>query len=153
MHCHSRRWQACGLALLLLCCALSAHAIIREVDPRDMPGLKPDEGLLVVAIDSDVDSPAIRINREGVNLDLRKVRGKGTGHSYRLYTLPAGRYRWSAVIHAFTYDIPKDPEFTFEVKPEARSLGITARELGRRVRHALQCRQQVFDANAHGHQP
>jgi len=111
-----RRW-ACVLALLLLCCAPSVHAIIREVDPGEMPKLKPDEGLLVVAIDSDVDSPAIRINREGVNLDLRKVRGTGTGYSYRLYTLPAGRYRWSAVIHAFSYDIPKDPEFTFEVKP------------------------------------
>lgn len=112
-----RCWQACGLALCLLFCAASVHAIIREVDPGEMPVLKADEGLLVVAIDSDVDSPAIRINREGVNLDLRKVRGKGIGHSYRLYVLPAGRYRWSAVIHAFSYDIPKDPEFTFVVKP------------------------------------
>ena len=111
------RWRCFALALCLLSCALSAHAIIREVDPGEMPNLKPDEGLLVVAIDSDVDSPSIRINREGVNLDLRKVRGKGAGYSYRLYTLPAGRYRWSAVIHAFSYDIPKDPEFTFEVKP------------------------------------
>jgi dipeptidyl aminopeptidase/acylaminoacyl peptidase len=112
-----RRWQACGLALCFLLCAVSAHAIIREVDPGEMPALKADEGLLLAAIDSDVDSPAIRINREGVNLDLRKVRGKGIGHSYRLYVLPAGRYRWSAVIHAFSYDIPRDPEFTFEVKP------------------------------------
>lgn len=29
------------------------------------------------------------------------------------------------------------PQFTFEVKPEGRSLGITARELGRQIRHAF----------------
>lgn len=111
------RWRSCALALCLLSCALSAHAIIREVDPGEMPRLGAGEGLLLVAVDSDVDSPVVRIYREGLNLDLRRVRGGGAGHSYRLYALPVGRYYWSEVMHDTRYRIPKDPEFSFEVRP------------------------------------
>ncbi len=116
---HALLWQACGLALLLLCCTLSAHAIIREVDPGDMPDLKPDEGLLVVAIDSQREDPAIRVEREGLNLDARTVRGKGAGYSFALLTLPAGRYRWSRIgYYGFgTSAVSKEAGLSFEVKP------------------------------------
>ncbi len=115
-----RRWQACGLALFLLCCALSAHAIIREVDPGEMPVLKADEGLLVVAIDSEREDPAIRIEREGLNLDARTVRGNGTGRSFALLALPAGRYRWSRIGYygRGTAAVSKESELSFEVKAD-----------------------------------
>lgn len=118
MRSHALRWQACGLALLLLCCALSAHAIIREIDPGEIPQLKPDEGLLVVAIDSDREDPAIRIEREGLNLDARTVRGNGTGRSFALLALPAGRYRWSRIGYygRGTSAISKESELSFDVK-------------------------------------
>lgn len=115
-----RRWQACGLALCLLFCAASVHAIIREVDPGEVPVLKADEGLLVVAIDSDREDPAIRIEREGLNLDARTVRGKGTGRSFALLALPAGRYRWSRAGYygRGTAAISKESELSFEVKAD-----------------------------------
>jgi dipeptidyl aminopeptidase/acylaminoacyl peptidase len=113
-----RRWQACGLALCFLFCAASAHAIIREVDPGEMPALKADEGLLVVAIDSELENPAIRIEREGFNLDARTVRGKGNGRSFTLLALPAGRYRWSRIGYygRGTSAVSKGAELSFEVK-------------------------------------
>ena len=113
-----RRWQACGLALCLLFFAASVHAIIREVDPGEMPVLKADEGLLVVAIDSDREGPAIRIEREGLNFDARTVRGKGTGRSFTLLVLPAGRYRWSRIGYygRGTFAMSKESGLSFEIK-------------------------------------
>lgn len=113
----NRRGWVRRFAWLMLLLAGSAQAIIREVDPGEVPRLDADEGLLLAAIDSDVDSPVVRIYREGINLDLRRVQGGGAGHSYRLYALPAGRYYWAGVMHDTRYNLPKDPEFSFEVKP------------------------------------
>lgn len=106
-------WCAC----LLLCCALPAQAIIREVDPGELPKLDADEGLLLIAVDSDVSLRSVRISRQGVNLDMRSMRGVEPGRSSQLYVLPAGRYRWTSVGYIGEFKLSKDPEFGFEVKP------------------------------------
>ncbi len=106
-------WFAC----LLLCCALPVQAIIREVDPGKLPKLDADEGLLLIAVDSDVSLRSVRISRQGVNLDMRSMRGVEPGRSSQLYVLPAGRYRWTSVGYIGEFKLSKDPEFGFEVKP------------------------------------
>ncbi|MFZ5638677.1 MAG: alpha/beta hydrolase family protein [Pseudomonadota bacterium] len=111
------RKLAAVLAVLLLAAALPAQAIIREVDPGKLPKLDADEGLLVLAVDSNKPLRMVRISRDGVNLDVRTMRGVEKGQSARLYVVPAGRYRWTSVGYLGDYKISKDPEFAFEVKP------------------------------------
>ncbi|MEQ1512513.1 MAG: prolyl oligopeptidase family serine peptidase [Lysobacteraceae bacterium] len=96
---------------------LPAHAIMREVDPGKSPALNAGEGLLLVSVDSDVDLQSVRISREGINLDMRTMRGVKVGRSAQLYVVPAGRYRWATVGHIGEYRLSKDPEFGFDVKP------------------------------------
>ena len=103
----------------LVCCVLAfpAHAIMREIDPGEAPKLRADEGLLLMAVDSNVALATVRISRQGLNLDMRTMRGVGIGQSARLYAVPAGRYRWSSVGYIGEFKLSNDPEFGFDVKP------------------------------------
>lgn len=101
----------------LLACVAPAQAIMREVDPGETPRLGAAEGLLLIAVDTDVELTAVRISRQGINLDMRTLRGVKVGRSQRLYAVPAGRYRWASVDYVGEFRLSKDPEFGFEVKP------------------------------------
>lgn len=118
--CRDRRIGRTWLALWLCLCwagiVLPAQAIMREVDPGEVPKLRADEGLLLMAVDTDVKLPAVRISRQGFNLDMRTMRGMAVGHGARLYAVPAGHYRWSSVDYIGEYRLSKDPEFGFEVQ-------------------------------------
>lgn len=108
--------RVCLLACLLIGVS-PAQAIMREIDPGDMPRLGADDGLLLIGVDTDVDLTAVRISRQGLNLDMRTLRGVKIGRSQRLYAVPAGRYRWASVDYVGEFRLSKDPEFGFEVKP------------------------------------
>jgi len=112
-----RTWLAAWLCLCWAVVAFPAQAIMREIDPGEVPKLRADEGLLLMAVDTDVELPAVRISRQGINLDMRTLRGVKIGQSARLYAVPAGHYRWTSVDYIGEYKLSKDPEFGFEVQP------------------------------------
>lgn len=104
---------ACGLAW-----APMAAAVVREVQPGEVPKLSGSDALLVVSVDSDVFLDFVRVSRTGIGMfDNRTLRGVGKGVTTRLYVLPAGRYRWATVGFIGEYRLSKDPEFEFDVHP------------------------------------
>ncbi len=123
---HSRCRSACkmraALALLLMCmllCPLTAAlAVIRKVEPGELPKLDADEALLLIGVDTDVDLGAVRVIRDGANLDMRSMRALDQGRNAQLFAVPVGRYRWSSVSlreSGLRYELRNDEEFTFEV--------------------------------------
>lgn len=116
MHCHTGWWTAIALCLL----ATSAQARMQRVDPGQVPTLGEGEGLVLVAVDSSVDLSSLRVIKDG------RIFGAGTltairqGRSFGLYIAPAGRYQWNEIRlkhHLVKYQLAKDPEFKFEVRP------------------------------------
>lgn len=105
--------------------ALAGFAVqaTRLIDPGETVRLKPDEGLLVVAVDSDSELTRIRFQRIGSSWSGATFRSIKTGRTTRLYAVPAGRYRWTKVTqfenvyYISAIDLTNDPEFEFEVKP------------------------------------
>src|SRR5688572_20886800 len=88
-----------------------------EVDPGDIPELRDGEGLLVVAIDSDMDVRSLVIRGEDRTFDAVKLDGIGEGSTMGLYVLPAGTYRWDVLnIGWLRWSMRKDPDGTFEVR-------------------------------------
>ncbi len=115
---------ACIAATLLMTLAVlgvsPAHAIMRRVEPGQIPKLDADEALLVVGVDSDVDITSVRVARNGVNLDTSSLRGLDKGSNAQLFAVPVGSYRWSSVTLRrgnMRFDVRRDKNYTFEVKP------------------------------------
>lgn len=107
------RW----LLLLAAFAAPAAAARDFKVDPGEMPELRPDEGLLVVAIDSDMDVRSLIIRGEASNFDSVKLDKIGEGSTMGLYVLPAGTYRWDRLnVGWLGWILRNDPEGRFEVK-------------------------------------
>lgn len=118
----SRRWLAralAGFALALLLSATAAGARVSVVAPGETPALKPDEGLLLVAVDSSVDLNSVRVKKEGRLFSSGVLSNIKAGRSARLYVVPAGTYEWEQVraFGAVRYDLKNDPEYRFEVQP------------------------------------
>ncbi|MCD9087760.1 prolyl oligopeptidase family serine peptidase [Stenotrophomonas sp. SY1] len=111
-----RYWALAWLMTTVLWPCL-AWAAMDVVKPGQLPALKPDEGFVLVAVDSNVDLYQVRVNRDG------KVWGSGTmtdlksGQSYRLYVAPVGRYKWRelSLAYGFRYQLGNDKEFEFDV--------------------------------------
>ncbi|MBD7921630.1 alpha/beta hydrolase family protein [Xanthomonas bonasiae] len=108
------------LLLLALCTlALPAWARMQEVKPGQTPQLAPDEGLVLVAVDTDVDLYGVELNKDG------KIFGAGTmsqlkpGISYRLYIAPVGNYAWRKIslLPGFSYNMRDSDEFRFRIQP------------------------------------
>jgi dipeptidyl aminopeptidase/acylaminoacyl peptidase len=99
------RWGARFLAgarwlVIALClgAALPAFAAIREIAPGSDPALQPDEGLLLVEADADVDLNWLQVARLGADGDdFDALRDTKPGVTARLLAVPAGRYAWRAV--------------------------------------------------------
>ena len=117
--------RSAAIALLLpllfsaLVCALPAQAVIRKVDPGEVPRLDADEALLLIGVDTDADLSAVRVVRDGVNLDMRSLRALDKGRSAQLFSVPVGRYRWSSLSlkgSGLRFEVGGDDEFAFEVK-------------------------------------
>ncbi len=117
----SSRWPLLFAIWLIAClCALPAQAIMRKVEPGEIPKIGEGEALLLIAVDSDVKVASLRIEREGTNADMRHMRELPVGRSSQLYVVPAGRYRWSMLtIQFLRFKLGKDDEFGFQVKAGA----------------------------------
>lgn len=118
-----RRWKGMrvALALVLGLAALRADAFGR-VDPGEQPELAPDEGLLVVAVDSDMPLGCIRFQKVGSSWKGGGIRSARKGRTTELYVLPAGRYQWSKItifdtwVWTGSFDLADDDAYAFDVK-------------------------------------
>ena len=103
--------------------APSALASMHEVKPGSVPTLSPDEGLLVVGIDTSAAIGSVQIRRDGRIFGGDLIRDIPQGRSERLYVATAGDYRWDNISYYFNgtpifgFDLKDDKEFHFTVKP------------------------------------
>lgn len=113
-------WK-CGLALLLVFFAGSVEARLRAVAPGQVPELREDEGLVVVAVDTNVDLYRVRLMRNGRLFGSGSMDDLKEGHNYALYIAAAGEYEWVDLwpVRQVKYALRKDPEFRFSVEPGA----------------------------------
>lgn len=114
------RWGACWLAALLLMSLALDAAAMRKIDPGEAPKLAPDEGLLVLVVDTSAYISSVHVRKAGhgqIEGVLNRMEG---GRNLQLYALKAGEYEWAEVnlyggdYHA-RYSIT-DPEYRFKVE-------------------------------------
>jgi hypothetical protein len=78
----------------------------------------PDQGIIVVHVDSDVEIRRLRLSGY---LDVVKWLREGT--HLMLAVIPAGSYRWTSIqlygpgAIYYVYEISNDPNWSFEVRP------------------------------------
>jgi dipeptidyl aminopeptidase/acylaminoacyl peptidase len=110
------------VALVIMLLAFDAAAL-RKVNPGDAPALKPDEGLLVVSVDTSSPISSVRFKPVGRSRGAGLLNYLAAGRTVQLYAVPQGQYQWETVTLADTYTwrtyitLGDDPEFRFEVKP------------------------------------
>jgi dipeptidyl aminopeptidase/acylaminoacyl peptidase len=114
-----RRGIAFALMLGWGLAAFDAAARTRAVDPGEMPTLGADEGLLVVAVDSNVDLDSVSVKKDGKLFSSGMLSNLKAGRNSRLYVVPAGTYEWEQVrlFGSIRYELKSDPEYRFEVPP------------------------------------
>ena len=118
-----KSWFQPAVAGLWLLLAVSAHAGMREVNTGVVPTLAPDEGLLVVGVDSSRVLDVVQIRRDNKIFGGDSIRNVPPGHTSRLYVATAGDYRWDSIEIYFAgnpfigFNLADDPEFHFQVKP------------------------------------
>lgn len=115
------RWTAwrAGLALLLCLLAMDASAL-RKVDPGEIPELAPNEGLLVVAVDTSARISSIRIARAGSTFNAGLLTHLEVGRTVQLFAVPEGQYEWRDLTlrsgwSGVRYKLGKNPEYGFRV--------------------------------------
>ncbi len=115
-----------GMIAAVLLIALSflgaspTHAIMRRIEPGEMPKLDADEALLVIGVDTDVDITSVRVARNGVNFDTSSLRALDKGRNAQLFAVPVGSYRWSSIRLRrgnLRFNVRRDENYTFEVRP------------------------------------
>ena len=106
-------------ALLLAVTAAPAIGMVRTVDPGEMPKLGPDEGLLLVEVDSNSPLGSIRVKKDGALFTAGVMRYPDKGRTARLYVVPAGRYAWHDVNLSWfaSYVLKDKDEYHFDVVP------------------------------------
>ena len=105
--------------LTLALCVLAPCAGARDfkVDPGEVPELRPDEGYLVVAVDTDTPVRAMVIRSDDRAFADGVLKGIGEGSTMGLYVLPAGTYRWDRLdVGWFRRSFRDDPESRFTVE-------------------------------------
>ncbi len=104
------------IALLILLLAGSAQAALRAIAPGERVALAANEGLLLIAIDSDGSLARAELRDSGLRRS-QVFEEPATGRSHRLFAATAGDYRWR---EAQLHDEPRialDPkQFDFSVK-------------------------------------
>lgn len=109
------RWL---LAVCTLVFAMAAQAGMRRVDPGEIPVLQPGEGLVVVAVDTDVVIRSLRVLKDGKTFGAGVMRDIKAGRSFQLYTADAGLYEWRELLMVYNlkYELEDDTEFKFKVE-------------------------------------
>jgi dipeptidyl aminopeptidase/acylaminoacyl peptidase len=112
-------------SLILLCslllCSL-AHGL-EELKPGEVPELGPEEGLLVIAVDSRQPLYGLRFGHEGRMLGSAFLRRLPEGRSHRLFKARAGNYQWMEAqpFGGWRFRLRDDPDFRFKVDAGAIS--------------------------------
>lgn len=107
------------IAAVLLLQASAAHAWLHKVDPGEVPKLGPDDGLIVMAVDSSQPLRSVRLNEDSKTLGAAVMNHVAAGQNYAMYVAPAGKYAWHRVNTLFNFYVKlrDDPEFRFDVAP------------------------------------
>ncbi|HEX7801309.1 MAG TPA: prolyl oligopeptidase family serine peptidase [Pseudoxanthomonas sp.] len=111
------RWL---LAVFALAFAAAAQAGMRKVAPGEIPVLQADEGLVLVAIDSDILIRSLRVLKDGKSFGAGVMSDIKAGRSFQLYVADAGVYEWREVRMVYfnlRYSLDDDTEFKFKVEP------------------------------------
>ena len=114
-----RGWGAIFAVAMAVAVVAPAHARMKLVDPGEVPELDPDEGLVLVAVDTNVPLHSVKVIKDGKIFGPGVLRRLDPGLSYRLYIAPAGTYEWREIelVKRFRYELEDDPEFDFKVEP------------------------------------
>lgn len=112
-------WLAVLAMIVAAGLAGEAWAGLRAVKAGDSPQLGPEEGLLLVGIDSSHDLDSIWIRPDGRLAGSTTLRGIKSGRTSRLFVADAGHYRWAdlKVFDRAAYRLDDDDEYRFEVRP------------------------------------
>jgi dipeptidyl aminopeptidase/acylaminoacyl peptidase len=112
------RWLTASLLLAALAFASTAFAGVHKVQPGEDVTLGPDEGLLLIAVDSTHELTSIRIERDGAVFGHGMLKGVDIGRTTQLFVAQIGRYRWKTATRGdLGWDLGDDDEYEFEVKP------------------------------------
>lgn len=105
------------LASFVLGLVLAAPAAARDflVKPGEVPELRPGEGYVLVAVDSDVDLRYVSVRSASRLFTGERLEDIKQGRNYGLYVMPAGDYRWDS-LHAgwVRWVMREEPEFVFQ---------------------------------------
>ena len=114
----------CRLLVLVAVCTSIAPQIAAAggmfpVDPGAQAELKPDEGLLLVVVDSAIQLDGVYMRKDGAMLNSGVFRRTPRGRNLQLLRVQAGTYIWDNVRtpSGIDYKLKDNPEFRFEVKP------------------------------------
>lgn len=91
---------------------------MRRVEPGEAVTLRPDQGLVLVAVDTSHDLRAASIRRVGRNHNAGTMRQPEKGLNHDLYVADSGRYGWHNVrTIGVRWTFQDAEEFQFDVKP------------------------------------
>jgi len=104
--------------LWVLLLSSNAQAFLREIDPNSQIKLRPDEGLLLVSVNTLTSLHYVRVQREGNYFASAKISDLNAGVTTKIYAVAAGQYRWDRVglSSNYFYEVSDDAEFKFDVK-------------------------------------
>jgi dipeptidyl aminopeptidase/acylaminoacyl peptidase len=107
------------LAWLLMLCALDALAM-RRIDPGEDPKLAPDEGLVVLSVDTSAPINTVHVSQVGGGT-ATVLNYMAVGRNPHLFAAKAGEYEWSQMklttYHMYSRFKIGKPEFRFTVVP------------------------------------
>jgi dipeptidyl aminopeptidase/acylaminoacyl peptidase len=108
-----------GLLLLGLLLAVPVNAGMRELRPGELPRLRPDQGLLALAVDSSLPLQQLEVRGQRWTQGRARLGPVTVGRSVRLFVARAGSYRWDRIVERdrVAYPLGHDPEYHFEVRP------------------------------------
>ncbi|MBZ0221539.1 MAG: prolyl oligopeptidase family serine peptidase [Dokdonella sp.] len=111
----SSPWISIILLLILLAPTSASTARVR---PGAMPELGPDEGLLLVAVDTNLPLNSVRLAPPGRTIGSLMQNNLPAGVHMDLQVVPAGKWQWQR-LRAFDrlyWDISDDTDYGFEVR-------------------------------------
>lgn len=107
-----------GVVLVLMAMFSAPVAAMKRVDPGNVPKLKPDEGFVLVTVDSNIALESVIVRKDGKLLGAGVLARIPAGRTSRLYVASKGSYEWSKIgsFAGISYMLSKNPEYRFEVK-------------------------------------
>ena len=110
------------MAALFVLFAPCANAAVRAVADGEVPRLGPDEGLLVISMETPDRISSLHFNRQGRYFDGDAIDDIRPGQTTRMFVATAGSYQWSDIEYdsrnlILTFRMGNEPEARFEVKP------------------------------------